>query len=224
MYKICYTKHNWLVHYLHNKAFQDNIRYLRGTVVDLGCGTAPYKTDILAHADEYVGVDWDQSLHDIKPDVIADLSKEFPFEDEFADTLISFQVLEHLPTPQLYLNECHRILKPGGVLLLSVPFQWRIHEAPFDYFRYTRYGLEYMCREAGFNAPSIMELGKFWYTWLLKINYFTATKFAPGPMKYLFAPFWFINQMLALLLDRLITSKQEAGAYFTVVRKENDRH
>ncbi len=222
MYNINYIKHNWLVHYLHNKAFRKNTDLIKGTVVDLGCGTAPYRNDVLEYADKYIGVDWSNSMHDVKPDVVADLSKKFPFEDSFADTLISFQVLEHLPTPQLYLRECHRILKKGGVLLLSVPFQWRVHEAPYDYFRYTRYGLEYMFREAGFHNFEITELGGFWYTWLLKLNYFTATKFAPGPLKYLFFPWWFINQVLALLFDRIITSKQEAGAYFTIVKKDND--
>ena len=219
MYRISYIKHNWLFHYLHNKAFRDNVKHFKGTVVDLGCGTAPYRNDILAYADEYVGVDWDNSLHDINPDVVTDLSKEFPFDDNYADTLISFQVLEHLPTPQFHLSECYRILKPGGALLLSVPFQWRVHEAPYDYFRYTRFGLEYMLNEAGFKDITIREMGGFWFTWLLKLNYFTLAKFAKGPLKYLFFPWWFINQVLALLLDRIITSKQEAGGYIVVTIK-----
>jgi SAM-dependent methyltransferase len=222
MYKINYINYNWLVHFLHNRAFRANIDHLKGRVIDLGCGMSPYKQDILARTKEYIGVDWDNSVHDVNPDVVADLSKEFPFEDNYADTLISFQVLEHLPTPQLYLKECYRILKPGGVLLLSVPFQWRVHEAPYDYYRFTRYGLDYLFSEAGFQNPVIEELGKFWYTWLLKINYFIATKFALGPLRYLFFPYWFFNQVLALLLDRLITSEQEAGAYFTIARKDDN--
>ena len=219
MYKVNYIAHNWLVHSMHNRVFRKNEKYIKGRVVDLGCGTSPYKKDILEITNQYIGVDWDNSMHDVNPDVVADLSNEFPFEDSFADTLISFQVLEHLPTPQLYLNECYRILKRGGTLLLSVPFQWRIHEAPYDYFRYTRYGLEYILKEAGFKEPEINEIGGFWYTWLLKLNYFISTKFARGPLKYLFFPIWFINQSLAFLLDLLITSKQEAGAYFIIVRK-----
>lgn len=219
MYRVNYFAHNWLVHFKHNKAFRRNAKYINGRVVDLGCGTSPYKKDILELANEYIGVDWDNSLHNVNPDVVADLSKEFPFENEFADTLISFQVLEHLPTPQLYLFECYRILKPGGYLLLSVPFQMGIHEAPYDYFRYTRYGLEYLLSEAGFRGTVIDETGGFWYTWLLKLNYFTASKLSWGPLKYLFFPFWFVNQSFASLLDLLITSKKEAGAYFTIVQK-----
>ena len=113
----------------------------------------------------------------------------------------------------------YRVLDQGGTLFLTVPFQWRVHEAPHDYYRYTPYGLEYLLTQAGFKHISIRELGGFWYTWMLKWNYFLATKFAPGPLKYLFAPFFFINQVLALLLDRVISSKQEAGAYSVLATK-----
>jgi SAM-dependent methyltransferase len=219
MYKINYLQHNWIVHHLHNRAFRGNTSLLKGRVIDLGCGTSPYKKDILEAGNEYVGVDWDNSVHDIAPDVIADLTMDLPFENDTADSLISFQVMEHLARPLFFLNECHRILKPGGVLMLSVPFQWRVHEAPHDYFRYTNFGLAYLFREAGFTEFSISELGGFWYTWLLKLNYFIATKFAPGPLKYLFAPYWFLNQLLALGLDRIFASKQEAGAYFAILKK-----
>ncbi|MEN8228003.1 MAG: methyltransferase domain-containing protein [Bacteroidota bacterium] len=219
MYKINYLSHNWLVPLLHNREFRRREQQIRGRVVDLGCGTAPYKEEVINLDGEYVGVDWSNSLHDIQPDVVSDLTKPLPFDKGYADTLLSFQVLEHLPTPGDFLKECYRILQPGGALFLTVPFQWRVHEAPYDYFRYTRYGLEYLLKEAGFKEFTIEEMGGFWYTWLLKLNYFTATKFAPGLLKYLFFPWWFFNQVLALLLDRIITSKQEAGGYVIMATK-----
>ena len=117
MYKINYISHNWLVHFKHNREFRRKAKYIRGRVVDLGCGTSPYKKDVLEIGGDYVGVDWANSIHDIVPDVVADLSKPFPLEDQYADTLLSFQ--------------------------------WRVHEAPHDYFRYTKYGLEYLLKEAG---------------------------------------------------------------------------
>jgi SAM-dependent methyltransferase len=219
MYKIDYLNHNWLSSLLHNRAFQKSLNVIKGTVVDLGCGTTPYKAEVESSGAKYIGVDWSNSVHEIRPDVVADLSKPFPFKDEYAGTLLSFQVMEHLPTPLHFLNESYRILEKGGTLFLTVPFQWRVHEAPHDYFRYTRYGLEYLLKEAGFENISIVEMGGFWYTWILKWNYFLASKFAPGPLKYLFSPFWFLNQVLALLLDRVITSKQEAGAYVVLATK-----
>ncbi len=219
MYRVNYLSHNWLVHLLHNREFVRKEKQIHGRVVDLGCGTAPYKKEVIDLGCEYVGVDWSNSLHDIQPDVIADLTQALPFEKGYANTILSFQVMEHLPTPGKFLQECYRILDQGGSLFLTVPFQWRVHEAPHDYFRYTRYGLEYLLKEAGFENISIVEMGGFWYTWILKWNYFLASKFAPGPLKYLFSPFWFLNQVLALLLDRVITSKQEAGAYVVLATK-----
>jgi SAM-dependent methyltransferase len=220
MYRINYFSHNWLVHLKHNREFRMHDKLIAGRVVDLGCGKAPYRDDVIKSGGEYVGVDWSNSLHEIQPDVLADLTQPLPFENNDADTLLCFQVLEHLPTPGPFLKECFRMLKPGGSLILSVPFQWRVHEAPYDYYRYTRYGLEYLLQEAGFKGSVIREMGGFWYTWLLKLNYFTASKFAPGVLKYLFFPWWFFNQVFALLMDRLITSKQEAGGYFVLAKKE----
>jgi len=90
---------------------------MNGRAIDLGCGTAPYKEDVLNVADEYIGVDWKSSLHDQSHvNVFADLCKTLPFPDEHADTVVSFQVMEHLPEPDSFLSECHRILKHGGVL------------------------------------------------------------------------------------------------------------
>ena len=104
---------NFLIYSI-NKKIAQSLPY-KGRVIDLGCGTAPYKHDILKIADEYIGVDWESSLHDqSQVDVFADLCKPLPFPDEHADTVVSFQVLEHLPEPELFLSECYRILKRGG--------------------------------------------------------------------------------------------------------------
>jgi len=219
MYRINYLSHNWLSHKIHNRVFGRKARFIKGRVVDLGCGTAPYRNDVVKLGGTYEGVDWSNSFHNIQPEVVADLTKPFPFSDQYADTLLSFQVLEHLPEPRHFLNECYRILQSGGSLILTVPFQWRVHEAPYDFFRFTRFGLEYMLKAAGFGNYTIEEMGGFWYTWLLKLNYFTATKFAWGPLKYIFFPWWFFNQALAMLLDRIVTSKQEAGGYVVLATK-----
>ena len=92
MYKIEYLNHNWLSSLLHNRVFLKKLIYIKGRVVDLGCGTAPYKADVESVGASYIGVDWSNSVHNIQPDVVADLSKSFPFKDGYADTLLSFQV------------------------------------------------------------------------------------------------------------------------------------
>ena len=64
MNKVSYLSHNWLILQINNNALKGVINKISGRVVDLGCGTAPYKTDILNVAKEYIGVDWENSLHD----------------------------------------------------------------------------------------------------------------------------------------------------------------
>jgi SAM-dependent methyltransferase len=65
------------------------------------------------------------------------------------------EVLEHLPEPQKAVDEIFRVLKPGGTLLLTTRFLFPIHDAPHDYFRFTKYGLRYLLR--GFEILKLEE-------------------------------------------------------------------
>ena len=192
---------------------------INGRVVDLGCGSAPYKVDIRTVADEYIGVDWGNGLHDqSNVDVFADLTKPLPFLDEFADMVLSFQVMEHLREPELFLRECRRILKHGGGVFLTVPFMWHVHEAPHDYYRYTRYGLKYLLKKTGFIDVNIYENTGFWQTWILKFNYHT-TRYARGPLKYIWIPLWWLGQVVAPILDKYDKNSNECASYTVTARK-----
>lgn len=205
--------HNWLALKINNRVFSNYKNLLRGLVIDLGCGTAPYKEDILKLADEYIGVDWKSSLHDqSNVDIFADLCERLPFSDEYVDTIVSFEVMEHLREPNLFLSECYRILKRGGILFITVPFMWHVHEAPYDYYRYTRYGLEYMLKKNGFVDVIISEKNGFWTMWILKFNYHT-TRFARGFLKYLWIPIWWLGQVIAPILDRYDRDSNECAGY-----------
>lgn len=87
---------------------------------------------------------------DIRPgpavDVVGDVHA-LPFEDSSFDIVLCVEVLEHLHTPQKALDEMRRVLRPGGTLLLTTRFAQTIHDAPGDYYRFTRYGLAHMLRE-----------------------------------------------------------------------------
>ena len=103
MNRIRYTDNNWLALSINNKSFMSIVSLINGCVIDLGCGTAPYKKEILKRASRYVGVDWENSIHDQSHvDVFTDLSNTLPFEDNYADTLITFQVLEHIAEPSFF--------------------------------------------------------------------------------------------------------------------------
>ena len=200
--------YNWLVYRCLKRVMQPRLPAMRGTVVDLGCGETPYRELVLKWAERYIGVDWEKSLHAHEADIVADLNGKLPIGDETASTVLSLSVMEHLPRPDNLAAEAFRILEPGGQLFLQVPWQWGIHEAPYDYFRYTPYALEQMLRAAGFRRVAIEPMGGFMETMALKFNYFTV-RLLKGPKLLrlllavlLFLP-WQLSQLSALLLSGL---------------------
>jgi len=225
MHKINYLSGNWLILTLNNKVLEKNKINIKGHVYDLGCGERPYEKDILEVADKYIGVDWGSTLHTLKADIISDLNKTLPIESSTADTVTSFQVMEHLCEPNVMLSEAYRILKPNGKMILTVPFQWWVHESPHDYFRYTPHGLKYMFEKAGFHDIEITANAGFFVMWISKINYFSA-RFVRGPkvlkllIRIILTPIWFVLQVLAPLLDRLDRHPELETSGFIVIAKK----
>ena len=225
MHRVRYWTHNWLIIKLNNESVTRHLGEIAGDVIDLGCGIKPYEPEIGAVAAQYLGLDWTDSYHLLCADIVADISQPLPLADAIANTVVSFQVLEHLREPQTMLDEAFRILRAGGRIVITVPFQWWIHEQPHDYFRFTRYGLEYMLTKAGFVHVHTDEVSGFWTMWFLKLNYQMA-RLVRGPvavrwlLQTIFVPIWWIDQILAPLLDRVWTSPQETVGYVAVARKE----
>lgn len=218
-------RYNWLSYDISDSFLKKYVGFYKGTMYDLGCGESPYKDFFLQYVKEYVGVDWTDSHHQFNADITADLNKVLPISPEVADVVISLSVLEHLCEPQLMLHQVNRILKPGGAVVLQVPWQWWVHEAPHDYFRYTPYGLEYMLRKAGFDSVVVEPQAGYFTTAVLKWNYFT-NRFVRGPkvIRWLlgsfFRPMWYIGQRLAPLLDKLDGNWiAEAPGYYVTARK-----
>ena len=121
---------------------------LHGKVLDVGCGTKPYRE--LFRCDEYVGleIDSEQSRTNKQADFYYD-GMTFPFCDASFDGVICNQVLEHVFTPDIFLSEIKRVLKVDGKLLLTVPFVWDEHEQPYDYARYSSFGLKSLLEKNG---------------------------------------------------------------------------
>ncbi len=78
-----------------------------------------------------------------EPDTIGD-AHELPFEDSSFEFILCTEVLEHLHSPQKAIDEMYRILKPKGTLILTTRFIYPLHDVPYDYYRYTKYGLVYL--------------------------------------------------------------------------------
>jgi len=119
-------------------------------VIDVGCGERPY-ADFFEGA-HYVGLNY--GMDDASPDIVGD-AQQLPLESSCADIVFSTQVIEHVPNPEKLVREAFRVLKPRGVLLLTGPFYWPLHEEPHDFYRFTRYGFEHLLSSAGFEVVSI---------------------------------------------------------------------
>ncbi len=217
---------NWLIYKITDRFLNKYSDHYTGTLVDLGCGEGIYKKFFLQFCSKYVGVDWKDSLHNVNPDVVSDLNVRIDLPDKYADTIISISVMEHLYNPQQFLKECYRILKPGGYMILEVPWQWWLHEQPHDYFRYTPYGLKYLIEKSGFKIIEISPAYGFFTMWFLKLNYFTERlTLGKNPVKKLLKailkPIWYINQKIAPYLDRKLDKNWhlETVSYWVLAQK-----
>jgi SAM-dependent methyltransferase len=216
--------HNWLALRIHNDFFRRINKQVSGCVVDLGCGTMPYREELTQAGCRYIGVDWPNSLHGRTPDIVSDLNRAVDLPSDCADAVIAISVLEHLRRPHVMLGEACRILKSGGLLFIQVPFQWWVHEAPHDYFRFTPYGLAFLLAEAGFVDVQIEPSGGFWTNVILKFGYHSK-RWIRGPralrwlVRAVLTPCWFVAQSLAPLLDRMDPNPAETVGYTVVARK-----
>lgn len=125
------------------------------TLIDAGAGECQYKP-LFGHV-RYLSVDlcvgdegWDFSHIDVKAPL-----HDIPLPDETADAVLCTEVLEHVPNPHQVVAELGRLLKPGGALYVTVPFSGREHQVPYDFFRYTQYGLRHLFDQAGLEVEFI---------------------------------------------------------------------
>lgn len=132
-----------------------------GCILEVGCGAQPYR-HLLPDRCRYTGLDWDRSEDHFNyrvPDTVYYSGEHFPFGDASFDSLLHTEVLEHIYRAPQFLAECRRVLRPGGVMLFTVPFQARYHYQPHDYCRYTPAALERLLQEAGFTSMEILPRG-----------------------------------------------------------------
>ena len=117
-------------------------------VLDAGAGDAPYKS-LFQHA-RYESADFGRVDKRYAPTTYVCDLKSIPVEDGRFDFILFNQVMEHLPEPQSVLAEFHRILKAGGKVFYTGPFFYEEHECPYDFYRYTQFGLRHLFDSAGF--------------------------------------------------------------------------
>ena len=125
----------------------------RGRLLDVGCADKPYEAWFRPYVTSYIGIEYAATFGATAaggrggPDLVYSGGR-LPFRDGAFDTVLSVQVLEHTPDPGALIGEMSRVLAPDGVLILSAPFQFKLHEQPHDYFRYSPHGLRTLCEAA----------------------------------------------------------------------------
>ena len=204
--------------YIIRKALLQNIRKLSdnlsGRLMDFGCGSKPYKS--LFNVTEYIGVDFENEGHphdNEQIDVYYD-GKHLPFEDQYFDSVLCSEVVEHVFDLTMTLNEINRVMKTGGNILITCPFVWNEHEVPFDYARYTRFALKDILEKSGFEITHFAKSGNFITTITqLKVIYFY-TAFGKRWYKY------FILRILFKFLFVLIPNS--IGLFLNKLYPHND--
>ncbi len=130
-------------------------KHCKGRCLDAGAGRMAYRETIESVTSEYIPMDIKprKGLH------VAGSVLDIPWQENTFDSILCMQVLEHVPEPQKAVIEFHRCLKPGGVLILSVPHLAYLHNEPHDYFRYTKHGIRFLLEQTGFTVDTIVPAG-----------------------------------------------------------------
>lgn len=155
LFNYCFLAYYYLI-----KEIKKNASYAKGILLDVGCGSSPFENYFLKHVEKYL-----RHEHPLvaKKNIKYDFLSELPIinaPDQSIDTVISFSVLEHVSEPFETIKEFNRIVKDDGILIISVPQYWHLHEEPHDYLRFTKYILKEKINNAGFEILYMKELGR----------------------------------------------------------------
>ena len=144
--------------------------YVHGRLLDVGCGDKPWAQTFAPHLTEHVGLERTE-VRQSRADVFYDGGR-MPFADAEFDTVLSNQVLEHVPDPRVLWADMVRVLRPGGTLVVTVPFSFRLHAEPEYYWRFTSHALRRLCEESRLAVEVLEPRGGLWLVIGQKLNAF----------------------------------------------------
>jgi SAM-dependent methyltransferase len=207
---------------LHKAIAERSVELHGRRLLDVGCGTKPYRK--LFDVTEYLGLDIDSEITRRRgiADVLYDGGK-FPFADARFEAVLCNQVLEHVFNPDEFVSELARVLAPGGRLLLTVPFIWDEHEQPWDYARYTSFGLRHILERHGLRVlrhdkllDDLSALAQLFNAYLFKILSARSPRIALAVTPLVMAPVsllgllagWLFPRNPDLFLDHVVVAER----------------
>jgi len=186
--------------------------------MDIGCGNRPYQ-NLFPQVDSYVGID----RQNPEADVIAQASR-LPIRSDSIDVVLCNQVIEHDPRPDQILAEIFRILKTGGLLILSAPQMGRLHGEPEDYYRFTKWGLNYLLTHEGFEIEVMEPHGGIFRALGSHLNFFLMDRV--GNRRRMGAALRYtlinLNNLLFRILDRFIPWEKDTLGYNILAKKRGN--
>lgn len=213
-----FTKH-WLVNRIVHKAMLDLRDRAHGVMLDLGCGRRPYERIFRDRVDRYFGMDVDPGRYGGDGIDVVSSSEVVPVASNSVDTVLSNQVLEHLREPGDAVREMARILKPGGVAIITAPHIWGIHEEPHDYYRFTPYGLRYLAEGAGLRVERVDALAGYWVTTGARLCYYLE-RFDRGPLRPFIRLAYYTIQAKCFVMDHLHRVEGDAWNHLMIAVKD----
>ena len=166
-----------------------------GRILDVGCGSLPYRKLFQGRYSEYVGCD----QFPVNGSVVQCPADDLPFPDNEFDSVVCFQVLEHVPRPWAVVAEVKRVLKPGGLFLATVPFIFPHHPSPTDFYRFTHEGLAQLALEAGLEIEEITVQCRSLTTICLLMNWYNGMIVTKLRKRVFTRPFAYIYQLLMVI-------------------------
>ena len=159
-----------------------------GMLLDVGVAERPYDAHFAPYVNRYIGLEYPVVVNNLNPEIWKHLDRvqgivdvwgdgnRLPFVDESFDTVLSVEVLEHVPDPDRMVAEFARVLRPEGRALVTVPFASALHQLPFDYYRYTPNGIRALFERHGLVVETVESrgnmadaIGALTANWLLRM-------------------------------------------------------
>lgn len=222
-------KFNWLANHKIIRALERARPHAHGVLLDVGCGSKAFAAYLRPRVTAYWGVDlavpegFDPRVRG--PNALG-RAEALPIRTASMDTVMGLSMLTYLTEPVRMLEEAHRVLRPGGVLILEFTQMAPMHDPPYDYFRFTRYGAEHLLERTGFERIDVIPIGGLWSRVGLSVIA-GVNRINRGPLRVVTElparALYVVLQLFFEGMDRLFFDRDEVLAHLVVARRRDRR-